>query len=414
VSCWVEGADGSGFGPEHLPYGVVAHDGGHRELAVRVGDQALSLARLHDSGLLDAVLLHATSVFDTGSLDGLLARGPQAWSLVRRRLQDILTDPSARDRASDALLPLAEVTLHLPWTVADYVDFYSSEHHARNVGRILRPDGDPLSPNWKHLPIGYHGRSGTVVVSGTDVVRPEGQRKAPHEELPTFGPSRRLDVEVEVGYVVGTPSTQGTAVPASAFADHVFGVVLLNDWSARDIQAWEYVPLGPFLGKSFATSVAAWVTPLEALAAARCAPVVQDPVPLPYLADPDPWSLDLRLSLSLERAGVPAVVSRPPYASTYWTPGQQLAHLTVNGASLRTGDLFASGTVSGPTPGERGSFLELSWGGREPLAVEGIGAVTFLDDGDVVVIHGEAAGVGGTRVTLGEVRGRILPSPPHR
>jgi fumarylacetoacetase len=414
VSCWVEDADGSGFGPEHLPYGVVTHAGGHRELAVRIGDHALSLARLHDAGLLDGVALHGRAVFDTGSLDGLLARGPQTWSVVRRRLQGILTDLSLRDRAHDALLPLVDVALHLPWSVADYVDFYSSEHHARNVGQILRPDGDPLSPNWKHLPIGYHGRSGTVVVSGTDVVRPQGQRKAPHEGLPRFGPTRRLDVEVEVGYVVGTPSTQGTAVPASAFTDHVFGVVLLNDWSARDIQAWEYVPLGPFLGKSFATSVAAWVTPVEALTAARCAPVVQDPMPLPYLADPDPWSLDLGLSLSLERAGVSADVSHPRYASTYWTPGQQLAHLTVNGASLRTGDLFASGTVSGPTLAERGSFLELSWGGREPLSVEGIGEVTFLEDGDVAVIRGDAAGVDGTRLTLGEVRGRILPSSPHR
>ena len=410
MSSWVEGADGSGFGHEHLPYGVVSHAGGHREVAVRIGDHALSLRRLHDAGLLDGVVLHATSVFDTGSLDGLLARGPQTWEVVRRRLQEIVTDPSARDMADDALLPLDDVTLHLPWSVADYVDFYSSANHAINVGRIVRPDDDPLTPNWKHLPIGYHGRAGTVVVSGTDVVRPKGQRKAPHEETPTFGPTRRLDVEVEVGFVVGTPSAQGTSVPTSAFTDHVFGVVLLNDWSARDVQGWESVPLGPFLGKSFATSVAAWVTPLDALADARCAPVAQDPAPLPYLVDLDPWSLDLRLSLALERGGRTAVVSRPPYATTYWTPGQQLAHLTVNGASLRTGDLFASGTVSGPSLGERGSFLELSWGGREPLAVDGLGDVTFLDDGDVVAISGEATGHDGARITLGEVRGRILPA----
>jgi fumarylacetoacetase len=408
VSCWVEGADGSGFGPEHLPYGVVSHLGGQRELAVRIGDHALSLRRLHEAGLLDDVVPHATSLFDTGSLDGLLARGPQVWSVVRRRLQEIVTDVAARPMADDALLPLDDVTLHLPWTVADYVDFYSSEHHAINVGHIFRPDGDPLPPNWKHLPIGYHGRAGTVVVSGTDIVRPQGQRKAPHQESPTFGPSRRLDVEVEVGFVVGMPSQQGTSVPASAFAEHVFGVVLLNDWSARDVQAWEYQPLGPFLGKSFATSVAAWVTPLEALADVRCTPVPQDPLPLEYLDDPDPWSLDLQLSLTLERGGHAAVVSRPPYATTYWTPGQQLAHLTVNGASLRTGDLFASGTVSGPELGQRGSFLELSWGGREPLVVDGIGDVTFLDDDDVVVISGEATSGDGTRIALGEVRGRVL------
>ncbi len=369
---WVAAADGSGFGAEHLPYGVVTHEGGHRELAVRIGDHALSLARLHDLGLLDGVVRHARSVFDTGSLNCLLSRGPEEWAAVRRRLVEIVTDDAFADMAREALLPLDDVVLHLPWDVADYVDFYSSEQHATNVGRIFRPDGDALTPNWKHLPIGYHGRAGTVVVSGTDVVRPNGQRKAPHEDAPTFGPSRRLDVEVEVGFVVGAPSEQGTAVPASAFADHVFGVVLVNDWSARDIQAWEYVPLGPFLGKSFATSVSAWVTPLAALAAARVPAVVQDPAPLPYLLDDDPWALDLRLSLGLARGGSAAVVvSRPPFAQMYWTPGQQLAHLTVNGASLRTGDLFASGTVSGPEVDQRGSFLELSWGGREPLAVAG-------------------------------------------
>jgi fumarylacetoacetase len=208
-----------------------------------------------------------------------------------------------------------------------------------------------------------------VVVSGTDVVRPNGQRKPPHEDSPVFGPTRRLDVEVEVGFVVGTPSALGTQVPATAFAEHVFGVVLVNDWSARDVQAWEYVPLGPFLAKSFATSVSAWVTPLEALASARVAPPAQDPTPFPYLSDPEPWSLDLRLELELARGDGRAVVSRPPFATTYWTPGQQLAHLTVNGASLRTGDLYASGTVSGPEVDQRGSFLELSWGGREPLRV---------------------------------------------
>jgi len=349
-------------------------------------------------------------VFDTGSLDGLLARGPAEWAAVRRRLQEIVTDPAEELMAHEAMLHLADTTTLLPWTVADYVDFYSSEHHATNVGRIFRPDGDALTPNWKHLPIGYHGRAGTVVVSGTDVVRPNGQRKPPHEDSPVFGPSRRLDVEVEVGFVVGAGSELGTPVPASAFADHVFGVVLVNDWSARDIQAWEYQPLGPFLAKSFATSVSAWVTPLEALASARFAPPAQDPAPLPYLADPDPWSLDLRLALELERGGAQAVVSRPPFATTYWTPGQQLAHLTVNGASLRPGDLYASGTVSGPDVGQRGSFLELSWGGREPLVVEGLGEVAFLEDGDVVTIRGEAPASDGGTLTLGEVVGRILPA----
>ena len=410
MSTWVPGASGSGFGPAHLPYGVVSHAGGHRELAVRIGDHALSLARLHDLGLLDGIVPHALSVFDSGSLDALLARGRDEWAVVRARLVAIVTDEGLADMARVALLPLADVTCHLPWTVADYVDFYSSEHHATNVGRILRPDGDALSPNWKHLPIGYHGRAGTIVVSGTEVVRPHGQRRSPGSELPDFGPTARLDVEVEVGFVVGTPSTQGSAVPPSALAEHVFGVVLLNDWSARDVQAWESDPLGPFLGKSFATSVSAWVTPLAALASARVPGVRQDPAPLPYLVDADPWALDLRLSLELARGDGSAVLSRPSFAGMYWTPGQQLAHLTANGASLRTGDLVGSGTVSGPDRGSRGCLLELSWGGREPLAVEGIGEVTFLADGDVVTIRGEAPGLGGTTLQLGEVAGRVLPA----
>jgi len=410
MTSWVGDLDASGFGVAHLPYGVVSHSGGHRELAVRIGDHALSLSRLCDLGLLDGTVPHATHVFESGTLDALLERGPQQWAAVRARLQEILRDPAHADAARQALLPLADVETHLAWSVADYVDFYSSEHHATNVGRIFRPDGEALTPNWKHLPIGYHGRAGTVVVSGTDVVRPSGQRRAPHEDNPTFGPSRRLDVEVEVGFVVGTPSVRGTSVPAAGLEDHVFGVVLLNDWSARDIQAWEYVPLGPFLGKSFATSVSAWVTPLAALADARVAPPVQDPPVLPYLVDDDPWSLDLTLELVLARDGRAVTVARPPFAQMYWTPGQQLAHLTVNGASLRTGDLFASGTVSGPGLDQRGSFLELSWGGREPLDIAGLGAVTFLEDGDVVTIRGSAPDGDGGTLQLGEVRGRILPA----
>jgi len=407
---WVSGAAGGGYGVEHLPYGVVSHQGGHREIAVRIGDQALSLRRLHDAGLLDGLLLHATEVFDRCTLDHLLARGPEAWAVVRDRLQQILTDESVRPMAAKSLLPIDDVETHLPWTVADYVDFYSSEHHARNVGAIMRPDGVHVPPNWYHLPVGYHGRAGTVVASGTDVVRPHGQRRASGTDASVFGPTRRLDVEVEVGFVVGTPSTQGSAVPPSALAEHVFGVVLLNDWSARDVQAWESDPLGPFLGKSFATSVSAWVTPLAALASARVPGVRQDPAPLPYLVDADPWALDLRLSLELARGDGSAVLSRPSFAGMYWTPGQQLAHLTANGASLRTGDLVGSGTVSGPDRGSRGCLLELSWGGREPLAVEGIGEVTFLADGDVVTIRGEAPGLGGTTLQLGEVAGRVLPA----
>jgi fumarylacetoacetase len=302
----------------------------------------------------------------------------------------------------------ADVTAGLPFTVADYVDFYASEHHATNVGRILRPGSDPLPPSWRHLPIGYHGRAGTVVPSGTPVVRPRGQRRTPEGDV-VFGPSTRLDLEAELGFVVGTPSPLGTSVPVAAFPDHVFGVCLVNDWSARDIQAWEYVPLGPFLGKSFATSVSPWVVPLAALDAARVRPPARDPQPLPYLDDSaeQPWGLDVRLEVRLNGH----VLSRPPAAGMYWTAAQQLAHLTVGGASLRTGDLYASGTVSGRDPAERGSLLELSWGGRDLLRLPDGTTRTFLEDGDEVVISASAPGPGGSTIGFGEVRGTIAPSP---
>jgi fumarylacetoacetase len=286
--------------------------------------------------------------------------------------------------------------------VADYVDFYCSLQHATNVGKIFRPDGEALLPNWRHLPVGYHGRAGTVVVSGTGVRRPSGQRKAADADAPTFGPTRRLDIEAELGFVVGSPTRMGQQVPTSAFEDHVFGVTPLNDWSARDIQAWESVPLGPFLGKSFATSISPWITPLEALARARTALPGQQPAPLDYLhleEDEPGYDIDFEVVLNGQ------VVSRPPYAAMYWSPAQMLAHMTVNGSSLRTGDLFASGTISGDQKDQRGSFLELSWGGREPFA----DGRTYLEDGDVVTLRASAPGALGGRIALGEVTGCVLP-----
>jgi fumarylacetoacetase len=288
----------------------------------------------------------------------------------------------------------------MPFEVHDYVDFYASLDHASNVGRIFRPDDEPLLPNWRHLPVGYHGRGGTVVPSGTPVVRPKGQRKG--DQGPLFGPSTRLDIEAELGFVVGASSALGEPIPAADLADHVFGVVGLNDWSARDIQAWEYVPLGPFLGKSFATSISAWVTPLAALDAAWTDLPGQDPEPLPYLAPGATRGLDIDVEVVINGD----VVSRPPYRTMYWSPAQMLAHLTVNGASTRAGDLFASGTISGPEKDQRGSLLELSWGGQEPLP----DGRTFLEDGDEVVLRYSAPGTGGGRIALGDVVGRIEPA----
>ena len=397
-SSWVTEAAGSGFDVDHLPYAVFEHPSESPRVGARIGSSVIDLAPLaattYDS--------HA-GLFGEESLNTFLAAGPAVWATTREWLQDLLTDPAAESLVSSHLMDLSEVTLRLPFEVADYVDFYASLDHAGNVGRILRPDSEPLLPNWRHLPVGYHGRAGTVVVSGTDVRRPHGQRKAPGDDAPSFGPSRRLDIEAELGFVVGVPSSLGSSVPTSAFADHVFGVVGLNDWSARDIQGWEYVPLGPFLGKSFATSVSAWVTPLAALSSARCELPGQDPAPLDYLQVSEPAGFDIDVEVELNGE----VVARPPYSSMYWSPAQMLAHLTVNGASLRTGDLFASGTISGPAKEQRGSFLELSWGGAEPFVV-GKDQRSFLEDGDEIVLRYTAAGELGP-ITLGDVRGRVLP-----
>ncbi|WP_137994022.1 fumarylacetoacetase [Streptomyces vilmorinianum] len=398
-------AEGDPFGPHNLPYGVfsTADEPGRRRVGVRIGGHVLDAgAAAHALGSPYAALLAQPS------LNPLLAAGRTAWRDVRRALTAWVTVPAHRSDIEPLLHPLDSVTLHLPYEVADYVDFYASEHHATNVGRMFRPDGDPLTPNWKHLPIGYHGRAGTVVVSGTDVVRPAGQRKAPTDPAPVFGPSVKLDIEAEVGFVVGTPSTLGTPVPLDDFREHVFGLTLLNDWSARDIQAWEYVPLGPFLGKSFTTSVSAWVTPLEALDAARTAPPARDFDLLPYLddsGDEEPGGFDLRITVEINGE----VVSEPPFATMYWTAAQQLAHMTVNGASLRTGDLYGSGTVSGPEVHQRGSLLELTWNGRDPLELPA-GKRTFLEDGDEVTLTAWAPGPDGTQVALGEVKGRIVPA----
>ncbi|MDG4784215.1 fumarylacetoacetase [Micromonospora sp. WMMD961] len=395
---WVTGADGSPYGVTNLPYGVFRTDGGQPRIGVRIGSWVFDLAAAEAA---DLVL--AAGALCRSTLNDFMALGRPQWTAVRQRITELLTDPAHRAAVEPLLVPLDDVELLLPIEVADYVDFYSSEHHASNVGQIFRPGQPPLLPNWKHLPIGYHGRAGTVVVSGTPVIRPTGQR--PSADGPVTGPSVRLDIEAEVGFVVGVPSPLGQRVAVDDFADHVFGVVLVNDWSARDIQAWEYQPLGPFLGKSFATSVSAWVTPLDALGDAFVPAPDQDPPVVDYLRDVPHLGLDLRLVVQWNGEQV----SEPPFATMYWTPAQQLAHLTVNGASLRTGDLYASGTVSGPDRSQVGSFLELTWGGAEPVKV-GDETRTFLADGDTVTITATAPGPDGTTIALGEVTGTVRPA----
>jgi fumarylacetoacetase len=372
-----------------LSYGVFSPRGERPRPGARAGDRVLDLAALARDGLLDA-FVGAADAFAAPALDRFMAAGRAAWEATGEQLATLAGDTRA-ERHSHAV---EDVSAALPFTVADYADFYASLDHATNLGRLFRPAGEPLLPNWRHLPVGYHGRAGTVVVSGTDVVRPSGQYLAAGDDAPSFGPSRRLDIELELGFVIGTPSRLGEPVPVERALDHVFGVVLLNDWSARDLQAWEYQPLGPFLGKSFATSIGAWVTPLPALQ--RVAAPPQEPEPLPYLREP-PWALDIGLEVELNGA----VVARSNARHLYWTPAQMIAHLTANGASLRSGDLLGSGTISGPDRDQRGSLIELSWNGAEPIELPGGATRTFLEDGDTVVLRGAA---------LAEVAGRIVPA----
>lgn len=400
VSSWVEVAADHQFGLHTLPFGVFTDaTRPHPCVGVAIGGAILDLTAA------SAVLLpeHA-ALFCGGTLDALLAAGRGTWSAVRVALTSWLTDEQHAGVLAPLLIPATAATMRLPFSVADYVDFYSCEEHAANVGQILRPGQPPLPVNWRHLPVGYHGRAGTVMISGTSITRPNGQRRLPDGTV-VFGPSTALDFEAEIGWVVGTASALGRAVPLADFADHVFGVCLVNDWSARDIQAWEYIPLGPLLGKSFATSISPWVVPLDALSAARIQPPARDPDPLPYLDDTgtEPWGLDITMEVRLNDQ----VISCPPFSGMYWTPAQQLAHLTVNGACLRTGDLIASGTVSGAAPAQRGCLLELSWNGSTPLTLADGSTRSFLADDDEVSITATAPGPAGSTVGLGEVRGRV-------
>lgn len=379
---------GRPFGTAELPYGVFS--GGRTERArvgVAVGDAVLDLAAFLDD-----------PVFAEPSLNAFMAQGKQVWDSTRARIVDAV----ASGAATRHLVAGSDVELHRPFDVADFVDFNSSLHHATNLGRILRPGGEPIRPNWWRMPVGYHGRAGTVVVSGTPVRRPRGQ--VPDGELSVLGPTRKLDVEAEIGFVVGAGSQLGRPVTTGEFADHVFGVVLVLDWSARDIQAFEYVPLGPFLGKSFATTISPWVVPLAALDGARVRPAVHEPPDLDYLRVAADWGLDVRLELAVDGC----VVARPTFRELYWTPPQQLAHLTVNGASLRTGDLFASGTVSDAH--DVGSLIELSADGARPFALGDGRQRSYLEDGDRVTLSAVAPGPDGTQLSLGVAEATVLPA----
>ncbi len=365
---WVAIPAQSDFPLENLPYGVFERHG-VRHIGVAIGASIFDVHDAANAGLFDDIL--ARTVLQASTLNPLLGAGRKVWTELRARLAALLRSNTALLDQVDRdtlVVPMDGARMVMPMEIGDYVDFYSSLEHATNLGKIFRPDGEPLMPNWRWLPIGYHGRSSTIVIDGTPVRRPAGQRKPPDATQPVFGPSQLLDIELEVGFVTGRGNAMGTRIPVKRARDHIFGLVLVNDWSARDIQAWEYQPLGPFLGKSFATSISPWVVTLDALEPYRVAGPVQDPQPLEYLRTAEPWNFDITLQIELQTAASEQrhVLSRTNFKHMYWSMAQQLAHATVNGTSVRPGDLYASGTISGPTPESLGSFIETFVARRPP------------------------------------------------
>src|SRR5262249_45401168 len=380
----------SHFPIQNLPYGVFQRRSEHTPaIGVAIGDFVLDLAFLDEQNLLSTHSLAGRRVFVERTLNAFMSLGPAAWREAREKISQLLRDdePTLRDNAplrERALVPMADLQMLLPVEIGDYSDFYSSREHASNVGAMLRGPDKALMPNWLHLPVAYHGRASSVVVSGTDIHRPLGQTKADDADRPILGPSRNVDFELETGFFIGPGNHLGEPIPIERAPEHIFGVVLVNDWSARDIQKWEYVPLGPFLAKNFATSISPWIVPMDALEPFRTAGPVQEPQPLPYLQTTGDWSYDIRLEawLQSEQLDQPCCISRSNFRYLYWNLCQQLAHHTVNGCNVRPGDLLASGTISGPTPESYGSLLELAWKGTRPLTLPNGDQRSFLQDGD--------------------------------
>ena len=403
----------SDFPIQNLPYGVFSTAATPApRVGVAIGGFVLDVAVLESEGLLD--LAPAFDVFAQPSLNAFMALGPNVWSRTRARISELLRhdNPQLRDNKmlrAGALLPMADVKLHMPFTVAGYTDFYSSKEHATNVGVMFRGKDNALQPNWLHMPIAYNGRASTVVVSGTKVRRPRGQLKPPGAELPSFGPCKRLDFELEMGVVIGQPSPIGEMLSEKQAEEMIFGFVILNDWSARDIQQWEYVPLGPFQGKAFATSISPWIVTREALQPFCVPGPVQDPVPQPYLQQTRPHNYDLQLDVSLRAASMneAATICRTNFKYMYWSSVQQLVHHASSGCAMNVGDLLGSGTISGPEKDQRGSLLEISWNGTEPVELASGVKRTFLEDGDSLVMRGWCQG-DGFRVGFGEVEGTIV------
>jgi len=417
LKSFLEVSPQSHFPIQNLPYGVFRpKSGGEPRAGTAIGDHVLDLSVLEKRGLFKKTGLADKEVFSGASLNEFMSMGRPVWKQVRTILQTILgeNDPTLRDSAElkkSALIRMNEVEMCLPVEIGDYTDFYSSKEHATNVGTMFRGKENALMPNWVYLPVAYHGRASSIVISGTNIYRPNGQTKAGDADRPSFGPSRQLDFELEMGYFIGVGNNLSEPIPIDKAYDHIFGMVLVNDWSARDIQKWEYVPLGPFLAKNFATSISPWVVTMEALEPFRTKGTVQEPEPMTYLKSQGNWAYDINLDVYLktDRMTEPYKLCRSNFKYLYWNILQQLAHHTVNGCNLRTGDLLASGTISGPTPDSYGSMLELSWRGEKLIKLPAGEGRKFLEDGDTVIMSGYCQG-DGFRVGFGEVTGKILPA----
>lgn len=405
IRSWVETANDpeSEFPLNNLPFGVFSAGDAPR-CTVAIGDSVLDLSILQSAGLLPQC------GFDQPALNTFMEKGNQAWEDVRQKLTELLREGKETEDVRNALHAMDSVTMHLPFTVSEYTDFYAGRQHAFNVGSLFRDPANALPPNWLHIPIGYNGRASTVVVSGTDFHRPMGQMKGPQDDMPSFGPCKRLDIELEMGAVVGTPSEMGTRVSVDEADDMIFGYVLLNDWSARDIQAWEYQPLGPFQAKAFATTISPWVVTKSALASFRCSTPPREKELLPHIKDTGPMLYDIDLSVSMSaKDGQPTVICRTNYNTMYYSAAQQLAHHASSGCAMRTGDLLGSGTISGPEKGMFGSLLEMTWGGKEPFMLDCGQSRTFIEDGDTLALHGHAQG-NGFRIGFGPCTGTVLPA----
>ncbi|KAM7423480.1 hypothetical protein PAMA_000028 [Pampus argenteus] len=409
----------SDFSFHNLPYGIFStSDNPKRRIGVAIGDQILDLSVIL-SLFRGPVMSKHQDVFNQPTLNAFMAVGYEGWRETRRTLQVLLSanESTLRDDVSlrsRAFVHQSAATMHLPADIGDYTDFYSSRDHATNVGIMFRGKENALMPNWLRLPVGYHGRASSVVVSGTPIRRPSGQMRPDQTKPPVFGPSKQLDIELEMAFFVGGGNRLGEPIPIEKTHEHIFGMVLMNDWSARDIQAWEYVPLGPFLGKNFGTTISPWVVPMEALLPFAESNPIKDPEPLPYLQHQDAYTFNINLFVSLKGQGMaePASICNSNFKYMYWTMKQQLAHHTVNGCNIRPGDLLASGTISGPDPTSFGSMLELSWRGSKSIDVGGGETRTFLKDGDEVTITGYCQG-DGYRVGFGPCMGTILPARQH-